>query len=83
MSYRPEGMRKNPYPYNPNPTPKLNNTAYIAYEAGADALLEGLIKQPSKRGANVLYVDREADSSTILHRPRRKGHLVFIPEGKE
>ncbi len=49
-------------------------------EAGADAYEEGLIKQPSNRGANVLYVDFDADSSTILHQPHRKGYLVFIPE---
>ena len=49
-------------------------------EAIADAMLEALKTQPSNRGANVLYVDELADSSTILHNPRRKGELVFIPE---
>ena len=49
-------------------------------EVGADAMLEGLINQPSNKGANVLYVDELADGSTMLHKPHRKGWLVFIPE---
>lgn len=70
--YRPDGL-KNPYSED-------WATAYKVYEQGADAMLEGLIKQPSNRGANVLYVDELADSSTIIHEPHRKGYLVFIPE---
>ncbi len=81
--YRPEGMKENPHleftgEYGAHY--KECEPGYSAFEAGADAMLEGLINQPSNRGANVLHVDIEADGSTIRHNPHRKGYLVFIPE---
>ena len=82
--YRPDNPYKLPDEYDPT-NPGILATHSIVklhegFEAGADAMLEGLLAQPSNRGANVLYVDIEAASSTIWHNPHRKGWLVFIPD---
>ena len=62
---RPEGW-ENPCPYNPEPTPKLPNTAYNAYEAGADAMLKGL--------------KRDTSESQYWDAGRQVGWVVYIPE---
>ena len=71
--YKPEGY-KNPYPYNPEPTPTLPNTAYNAYEAGADAMLEGLMT-----GVRYRVVAEYVDGKELTI-DSKNGYLVFIPE---
>ncbi|KKM99787.1 hypothetical protein LCGC14_1144370 [marine sediment metagenome] len=75
---RPEGW-KNPYPYNPEPTSKLPNTAYNAFEAGADAMLEGLKKEAWNHIIPGNYVETDADGYKY-HEPDVEGYLVFIEE---
>lgn len=83
---RPEGW-KNPYPYNPNPIPKLNNTAYNAYEAGADAYEEGLKKQGLYGEMCEDYIiwrevrlDDPDWAEAFYKSIKGKGWLVFIEE---
>ena len=66
--YRPEGW-KNPYHEETGRVPDEHNAEFQDYEAGADAMLEGLKKQ------NVTLPD-------IIHHYTlgKLGKLVFIPE---
>ena len=43
MSYRPEGMKKNPYPEQEHTKPEFE--CKLAFEAGADAYEEGLKRE--------------------------------------
>jgi hypothetical protein len=85
MSWRPEGW-KNPYiNINPGSWDYFSNEHNPAFEAGADAMLEAIKKQP-----NSVKVDLEFQSVgevateyfKIIH-PNGKGTLVFIPDEKE
>ena len=70
MNYRPEGF-KNPYKKR-TPMYKGISVHYEAFEAGADAMLEGLKKEGEPRHL-------ECDCGCC----KPKGYLVFIPEEKE
>ena len=64
--YRPKGF-KNPYLVDID---KMQETTRQAYEAGADAMLEGLRQD----GVYEPYWIKAPDG--------KKGYLVFIPDGK-
>lgn len=77
--YRPEGWEN---PYSSKPIEELSQADYclyekdFAFEAGADAMLEGL-----KGYDNSIYIAEEGvDGQITLPRPLIKGWLVFIPE---
>jgi len=68
---RPGGW-KNPYAH------KLAGEAYPAFEAGADAMLEGLLNQECFQ----CYVHDNPGTTIVISKPPMlpNGYLVFIPE---
>ena len=77
MTYRPEGMEKNPYTNHGAVLKEMGNE--IAWEAGANAMLEGLKKEAWNRIVPGNYVETNADGYKY-HEPDITGYLVFIPE---
>ena len=76
LMYRPKDW-ENPHLYFGSPHTEfdeISNGVYKAYEAGADAMLEGLRKYGEAMGASMDEVPYE------LRVGGRKGYLVFIPE---
>lgn len=87
--YRPEGW-KNPHtPMQDEPFTDLANAHFrniadgkhIAYEAGADAYGEALVKQ-GRYITPATYIDYPPLIASIGAQGKR-GHIVFIPEVKE
>lgn len=76
--WRPPGWKRKEITNNPLHCFAPQQCADSFFEAGADAILEGLKHQP-----DVLYVDELCEGSVIRHDPRRIGWLVFIPDEKE
>ena len=61
------------------------NIERVVYEAGADAMLEGLKKHPFPVGhlANTIFLTNLPYDATLIEHEGKKGYLVFIPEDKE
>ena len=80
--YRPDGW-KNVYD---DPTPPLfssltiNQERQCAFEAGADAMLEGLRKTSIAGGGHGASFDYWDNDLTIKGALLSEGYLVFIPE---
>ena len=53
------------------------------FESGADAMLEGLKKEPFPIGhlANAIFLNNLSYDSKLIEYEGKKGHLVFIEEG--
>ena len=79
--YRPKGW-KNPYSTLPEHM-EVNYPVlpeWTAYEVGADAMLEGLVKAEGKQVITLTFDDK---AGTVLYfdiQATQKGTLVFIPE---
>ena len=73
--YRPEGMKENPYEAKPGNAADLDRMGReIAFEVGADAMLEGL-KKVSENGSYSYFQGEFFLPSEFLE---KKGYLVFI-----